>query len=167
MLLALQQRWADAALAVAFDDLDPVSAPGGAGTAVGAGPVVVGHHWAPRAAGSNAMRTQLMALDRDPRVSGMADGQYGCCGATTGGQVRSWMAQLFARNADGTALLADCPGRPDTGGERALQAAQAVAAACADIGWSHRRLAQLDEVPTANLKRLAGYRHLATRADPA
>lgn len=75
------------------------------------------------------------------------------------GLVRSWVPQLFARYRDGTALLADCPSRPDAGGERALAAAEAVRTACQDIGWSYRRLPPLDEALAANLKWLAGYRH--------
>lgn len=31
--------------------------------------------------------------------------------------------------------------------------------ACEEIGWTYRRLAPLDDVPAANLKWLAGYRH--------
>ncbi|MFI9568098.1 TnsA-like heteromeric transposase endonuclease subunit [Streptomyces rishiriensis] len=157
---AVQQRWADAALAVAFEELDPVSA----------FPVVPGRRWGPGlwwsattgrhvAAGSNAMRTQLMVLDRDPQVTGMAGRPVRLLWRDRRGRVRSWVPQLFARYADGSGMLADCPGRLGTGGERALKAAQAVAAACTDIGWSYRRLAPLDEVVAANLKWLAGYRH--------
>lgn len=164
---AVQQRWADAALAVAFEDLEPVSA----------FPVVPGRRWGPGlwwsattgrhvAAGSNAMRTQLMALDRDPQVTGMAGRPVRLLWGDRRGQVRSWVPQLFARYADGTALLADCPGQPDSGGERALKAAHAVAAACADIGWTYRRLAPLDEVLAANLKWLAGYRHPRNQGRP-
>ncbi|MFJ4981814.1 hypothetical protein ACIP6X_42070 [Streptomyces coeruleorubidus] len=62
----VQQRWADAAMTVAFEELPPVSA----------FPVVPGRRWGPGlwwsattgrhvAAGSNAMRAQLMVLDRD------------------------------------------------------------------------------------------------------
>jgi hypothetical protein len=43
--------------------------------------------------------------------------------------------------------------------ERAVKAAQAVAQACAHIGWTYRRLPPLDDVLAANLKWLAGYRH--------
>ncbi|WP_434091021.1 TnsA-like heteromeric transposase endonuclease subunit [Streptomyces goshikiensis] len=75
------------------------------------------------------------------------------------GQVRSWVPQLFARYSDGTALLADCPSHPEAGGQRAVKAAEAVSEAFAQIGWSYRRLAPLDDVAAANLKWLAGYRH--------
>jgi hypothetical protein len=156
----IQQRWADAALAVAFEDLPPVSA----------FPAVPGRRWGPGlwwsattgrhvAAGSNAMRIQLTALDRDPRVSALAGRPVRLLWRNHRGQVRSWVPQLFARYTDGTALLADCPSHPDAGGGRALGAAEAVAEACAHIGWTYRRLPPLDDVLTANLKWLAGYRH--------
>ncbi|MFF5675549.1 TnsA-like heteromeric transposase endonuclease subunit [Streptomyces hygroscopicus] len=157
---AVQQRWADAALTVAFEELPPVSA----------FTVVPGRRWGPGlwwsattgrhvAAGSNAMRVQLMVLDRDRDMTGLAGRPVRLLWRTPRGQVRSWVPQLFARRADGTALLADCPGHPDAGGERARNAAEAVAQACADIGWASRRLLPLDDVLAANLKWLAGYRH--------
>ncbi|MFJ4866488.1 hypothetical protein [Streptomyces sp. NPDC088748] len=70
---SVQQRLVDAAMTVAFEELPPVSA----------FPVVPGRRWGPGlwwsatigrhvAAGSNAMRTQLMLLDRDPDVTGLA-----------------------------------------------------------------------------------------------
>ncbi|WP_443042032.1 TnsA-like heteromeric transposase endonuclease subunit [Streptomyces sp. B21-079] len=118
------------------------------------------------AAGSNAMRTQLMVLDRDPQVTGMAGRPVRLLWRDRRGRVRSWVPQLFARYTDGSGMLADCPGRLGTGGERALKAAQAVAAACTDIGWNYRRLAPLDEVVAANLTWLAGYRHPRNQGRP-
>ncbi|MGW1667054.1 hypothetical protein [Streptomyces microflavus] len=50
------------------------------------------------------------------------------------GRTRSWVLRVFARYADGTALPADCPGRAKAGGERALQAAAVVTAACEAVG---------------------------------
>jgi hypothetical protein len=163
----VQQRWADAALAVAFEDLPPVSA----------FPVIPGRRWGPGlwwsattgrhvSAGSNAMRTQLMVLDRDPDVTALAGQPVRLLWRNPRGQVRSWVPQLFARYTDGTALLADCPSHPDAGGERALGAAKAVAEACAHIGWTYRRLPPLDDILAANLKWLAGYRHPRTAGRP-
>ncbi|MGP4001138.1 TnsA-like heteromeric transposase endonuclease subunit [Streptomyces sp. 8N706] len=156
----VQQRWADAPLAVAFEDLPPVSA----------FPAVPGRRWGPGlwwsattgrhiSAGSNAMRIQLMAPDRDPDVTGLAGRPVRLLWRNHRGQVRSWVPQLFTRYTDGNALLADCPSHPDAGGERALNAAQAVAAACTHIGWTYRRLPPLDDVLAAHLKWLPGYRH--------
>ncbi|MGW4985243.1 TnsA-like heteromeric transposase endonuclease subunit [Streptomyces mirabilis] len=156
----VQQRWADAALAVAFEELPPVSA----------FPVIPGRRWGPGlwwsattgrhvAAGSNAMRTQLIVLDRDPHVTALAGRPVRLLWHNPRGQVRSWVPQIFARYTDGTALLADCPSHPDAGGERALGAAEAVTEACTQIGWTYRRLPPLDDILAANLKWLASYRH--------
>ncbi|MGI5192084.1 TnsA-like heteromeric transposase endonuclease subunit [Streptomyces sp. CA-288835] len=156
----VQQRWADAALTVAFEDLAPVSA----------FPVIPGRRWGPGlwwsattgrhvAADSNAMRIQLMLLDRDPDVTALAGRPVRLLWHNSRGQVRSWVPQLFARYTDGTALLADCPSHPDASGERAMKAAEAVTEACAHIGWTYRRLPPLDDILAANLKWLAGYRH--------
>ncbi|MFF0794736.1 TnsA-like heteromeric transposase endonuclease subunit [Streptomyces spiralis] len=105
------------------------------------------------------MRIQLMALDRDPRVSGLGGAAGTAAVAHPRGQVRSWVPQLFVRYTDGTALLADCPSHPDAGGERALGAAKAITEACSHIGWTYRRLPPLDGILAANLKWLAGYRN--------
>ncbi|MFD3456996.1 TnsA-like heteromeric transposase endonuclease subunit [Streptomyces sp. NPDC058691] len=155
-----QQRWVDAAVTVALEDLEPVSA----------FPVVPGRRWGPGlwwsattgrhvSCGSSAMRAQLMVLDRDPEVVGLAGRPVRLIWRDRRGQVRAWVPQLLARYADGSALLADCPGHPEAGGERARQAAVAMAEACAQVGFTYRRLHRLDETPAANLKWLAGYRH--------
>ncbi|MGW8479877.1 TnsA-like heteromeric transposase endonuclease subunit [Streptomyces sp. NPDC055898] len=149
-----------AAVTVAFEELDPVSA----------FPVVPGRRWGPglwwsattrrhMSAGSNAMRAQLMVLDRDPMVVGLAGRPVRVLWRDGRGRVRSWIPQLFARYKDGTGMLADCPSHPEAGGERALEAAEAVAEACAQVGLVYRRLERLDEVVEANVKWLAGYRH--------
>ncbi|WP_328759956.1 TnsA-like heteromeric transposase endonuclease subunit [Streptomyces sp. NBC_00271] len=156
----VQQRWADAALAVAFEELEPVSA----------FPVVPGRRWGPGqwwsattgrhvACGSAAMRAQLMVLDRDPEVVGLAGRPVRLLWREGRGQVRSWVPQLFARYRDGAALLADCPSHPEAGGERAQRAAVVLEAACAQAGWSYLRLEPLEKTLAANLKWLAGYRH--------
>jgi hypothetical protein len=156
----VRQRWQDAAWAVAFEDLQSVSA----------FPVVPGRRWGPGlwcssttgghvSAGSSAMRMQLMVLDRDPHVTGLAGRPVRLMWRESRGRARAWTPQLFARYTDGTALLADCPGRADAGGQRALDAAAALEAACARVGWTYKRLQPLEEVPAANVKWLAGYRH--------
>nr|WP_274562452.1 hypothetical protein [Streptomyces spiramyceticus] len=100
----VQQRWADAVLAVAFEELEPVSA----------FPVVPGRRWGPVsggrprpaghvACGSAAMRAQLMVLDREPEVVGLAGRPARLLWRDARGQVRSWVPQLFARHRDGTA----------------------------------------------------------------
>ncbi|MFF9011151.1 TnsA-like heteromeric transposase endonuclease subunit [Streptomyces goshikiensis] len=81
-------------------------------------------------------------------------------------RVWSWTPQLFARRADGTALLADCPSHTGGGGERALAAAVMMERACEQVGWSYRRLEPLDAVLAANLRWLAGYRHPLNQIRP-
>jgi len=156
----VQQRWADAALAVAFEELEPVSA----------FPVVPGQRWGPGrwwsattgrhvVCGSAAMRAQLMVLDRDPEVVALAGRPVRLLWRDGRGKVYSWVPQLFARYSDGTALLADCPSRPEAGGERARRAVPVLEAACAQAGFRYRHLEPLEKVEAANLKWLAGYRH--------
>lgn len=164
---AVQQRWVDAAVTVAFEELEPVSA----------FPVVPGRRWGPGlwwsattgrhvASGSNAMRAQLMVLDRDPDVVGLAGRPVRLQWHDEQGRGRSWTPQLFARRADGTALLADCPSHTAAGGERALSAALMMERACEQVGWSYLRLDPLDELLAANLRWLAGYRHPRNQVRP-
>ncbi len=86
----VQQRWTDAAMTVAFENLPPVSA----------FPVVPERHWGPGfwwsattgrhvAAGSNAMRVQLMVLDGDADVTGLAGRPVRLLWRSPRGQVRS------------------------------------------------------------------------------
>ncbi|WP_234545304.1 TnsA-like heteromeric transposase endonuclease subunit, partial [Streptomyces shenzhenensis] len=109
--------------------------------------------------GSAAMRTQLMVLDRDPDVTGLSARPVRLLWRDADRQVRSWVPQLFARYTDGTGLLADCPSRPNAGGDRAQRARKVLEAACARVGWLYRRLEPPPAVAAANLRWLAGYRH--------
>ncbi|WP_371476392.1 TnsA-like heteromeric transposase endonuclease subunit [Kitasatospora sp. NBC_00315] len=157
-----QERWERAAARVLFEELGPVSA----------FPVIPGKRWGPGwwwsattgrhvAQGSAAMVVQLMLLDRDPHVVAMAGRPVRVLwrDAQERGVVRSWVPQLFARYADGTGLLADCPGTPGAGGVAAQRAAAAVSEACARVGWVYRRLRAPDPVVVGNVRWLAGYRH--------
>lgn len=164
----MQHQWQQAVSALRFEDQPPVAA----------FPVVPGRRWGPGwwwsattgghvAHGSVAMRTQLMVLDRDPMVTGLAARPVRMVWRDPGdGRVRSAVPQLFARYADGTGLLADCPAAPGSGGARAQGAAQVLQAACAAVGWSYRRLAAPDPVTEANLRWLAGYRHPRNAGSP-
>ncbi|MEU5547615.1 TnsA-like heteromeric transposase endonuclease subunit [Streptomyces sioyaensis] len=156
-----QLSWDQAVASVRFEELSPVSA----------FPVVPGRRWGPGwwwsattgrhvVHGSAAMRTQLMVLDRDPEVTGLSARPVRLLWRDTAdGRVRSWVPQLFARYADGTGLLADCPSSPAAGGVRAQRAQVVLEAACARVGWAYRRLEPLPAVVAANLRWLAGYRH--------
>jgi hypothetical protein len=112
-----------------------------------------------------AMRTQLMLLDRERSVTGLAGRPVRLLWREDDGTVRSWVPQLFARYADGRALLADCPASPGVGGPAAQRAARVLAQACERVGWVYRRLEPPDPVVAANMRWLAGYRHPRFGAD--
>ena len=114
-------------------------------------PVVPGQRWGPGlwwsattgrhvACGSAAMRAQLMVLDRDPEVVGLAGRPVRLPWRDGRGNVYSWVPQHFARYSDGTALLVDCPSLPEACGERARRAVPVLEAACAQAGYRYRRL---------------------------
>lgn len=162
-----QLHWDQAAVTVRFEDLAPVSA----------FPVVPGRRWGPGwwwsvttgrhvMHGSAAMRTQLMVLDRNPDVTGLSARPVRLLWRDTDGRVRSWVPQLFARYADDTGLLADCPSSPNAGGDRAQRARVILEAACARVGWAYRRLEPPPGVVAANLRWLAGYRHPRYQGSP-
>ncbi|MGW6412786.1 transposase [Streptomyces vinaceus] len=79
-----------------------------------------------------------VVLDHDPNVVGLAGRPVRLLWHDEQRRVRSWAAQIFARRADGTALLADCPSHAATGGERALKAAAGMTRACEQVGWTYR-----------------------------
>lgn len=156
----VQQPWGHAADQVRLEELGPVSP----------FPALPGKRWGPGwwwsattgrhvAHGSAAMRDQLMLLDRDPAVVGLASRPVQLVWRDEQEQVRSWVPQLFARYADGSALLADCPVSAGAGGVRARQAEAVLMDACAQVGWSYRRLETPYRKVAANVRWLAGYRH--------
>ncbi|MFG3007417.1 TnsA-like heteromeric transposase endonuclease subunit [Streptomyces calvus] len=157
----VQRRWVEAAVAVRFEQLQPVAA----------FPVVPGRRWGPGwwwsattaghvMHGSQAMCTQLMLLDRDPQVVGLSARPVRLIWRDPGsGRVLTWVPQVFARSADGGALLADCPASEEPAGDRAARAAAVLAAACAAVGFTYRRLVPPERVFGANVRWLAGYRH--------
>lgn len=157
----VQQRWLQAAVQVRFEELKPVAP----------FPVVPGRRWGPGwwwsattgrhiAHGSQAMCTQLMLLDRDPQVVGLSARPVRLIWRDPGSRrVLTWVPQLFARYADGRALLGDCPATTEPAAERAARAAAVLAAACEAVGFAYRRLVPPDRVLAANMRWLAGYRH--------
>ncbi|MXM68936.1 TnsA-like heteromeric transposase endonuclease subunit [Streptomyces sp. HUCO-GS316] len=161
----VQRRWVEAAVAVRFEQLAPVAA----------FPVVPGRRWGPGwwwsattgrhvVHGSQAMCMQLMALDRDPQVVGLSARPVRLIWRDPdSGRALTWVPQLFARYADGRALLADCPATAERAGDRAARAAAVLEAACAAVGFTYRRLLPPDKVVAANVRWLAGYRHLRHR----
>ncbi|MBP2055985.1 hypothetical protein J2Z21_009002 [Streptomyces griseochromogenes] len=157
----VQRRWVEAAVAVRFEQLAPVAP----------FPVVPGRRWGPGwwwsattgrhvMHGSQAMCTQLMVLDRDPQVVGLSARPVRLIWRDPDSRrVLTWVPQLFARYADGRALLADCPATSEPSAGRAGRAAAVLAAACAAVGFTYRRLVPPEKVVAANVRWLAGYRH--------
>lgn len=102
-------------------------------------------------------RDQLMLLDFDPGVSGIAS-QPLWLFWQEGGKRRSHIPDYFARRTDGASGVIDC--RP---GNR-IKARDATAfmttrQACQEIGWTYELVGVPDPVRTANVRWLAGYRH--------
>ncbi|MFF8963242.1 TnsA-like heteromeric transposase endonuclease subunit [Streptomyces globisporus] len=157
----VQRRWVEATVAVRFEQLAPVAV----------FPVVPGRRWGPGwwwsattgrhvMHGSQAMCMQLMVLDRDPQVVGLSARPVRLIWRDPdSGRALTWVPQLFARYADGRALLADCPAATAPAGDRAERAAAVLEAACAAVGFTYRRLMPPDKVVAANVRWLAGYRH--------
>jgi hypothetical protein len=157
----VQRRWVEAAVAVRFEELAPVAA----------FPVVPGRRWGPGwwwsattgrhvMHGSQAMCMQLMSLDRDPHVVSLSARPVRLIWRDPDSRrTLTWVPQLFARYADGRALLADCPAAAGPATARAARAAAALEAACKAVGFTYRRLLPPDAVVAANVRWLAGYRH--------
>lgn len=153
-----QRRWLAAAAELVPTDYAPVG-----GFAVRRGKrLAPGWWWAATtgrlvAYGSAAMRDQLMLLDRDPQVVGLAcrplefvwrDGE----------RVVAHAPQLAARRADGGHVLVDCLG---PGGQpRRLACREGVLRECAqEVGWQYRVEPAADPVLVGNVRWLSGYRH--------
>ncbi|MFI5680019.1 TnsA-like heteromeric transposase endonuclease subunit [Streptomyces cellulosae] len=157
----VQRRWVEAAVAVRFEELAPVAA----------FPVVPGRRWGPGwwwsattgrhvMHGSQAMCMQLMILDRDPQVVALSARPVRLIWRDPDSRrTLTWVPQLFARYADGSALLADCPATTAPAAGRAERAAAALEAACAAVGFTYRRMVPPEKVVAANVRWLAGYRH--------
>ena len=102
-------------------------------------------------------RDHAMLLDFDPRVAFAP--QPFRLSWPDGPQVRSHVPDWFARLDDDTAVVVDC--RPaQRRGPRDVAAFAATEWACATVGWGYRLVDAPDPVFVANLRWLAGYRHL-------
>jgi hypothetical protein len=103
-------------------------------------------------------RDQVMWLDWDQTVTGIASQPFRLWWTAREGKTRSHVPDYFAERAGGPALVVDC--RPaDRRPPRDLAAFEATRRACALAGWEYRLVGALDPVATANLRWLAGYRH--------
>jgi hypothetical protein len=103
-------------------------------------------------------RDQLMALDADPEVVGVAAQLMWLHWVTeSGGRVRH-APDFFARRTDGTGVVIDVRADERIGKKDAAVFA-ATAQVCSQVGWDYQRAGELAPVQAANLRWLSGYRH--------
>jgi hypothetical protein len=107
---------------------------------------------------SRLERDQLMALDADPGVVGVASQPLWLHWTADQEQARRHAPDFFARLEDGTAVLIDVRADDQITPEDAAAFA-ATKRACALVGWAYRRVGVLDPMLAANLRWLSGYRH--------
>ena len=103
-------------------------------------------------------RDQVMWLDWDKTVTGIASQPFRLWWTASDNEARSHVPDYLAERGDGPPVVIDC--RPaDRRPPRDLAAFEATRRACALAGWEYRLVGALDPVATANLRWLAGYRH--------
>lgn len=103
-------------------------------------------------------RDEVMWLDWDKTVTGIASQPFRLWWTVQEGKGRSHVPDYFAERAGGPALVVDC--RPaDRRRPRDLAAFEATRRACVVVAWEYRLVGALDAIATANLRWLAGYRH--------
>ncbi len=99
-----------------------------------------------------------MLLDFDPEVAAIAAQPFWLRWRDDAGRSRRHAPDLFARMADGSAVVIDV--RPDDRIEpRDAEAFDAARRACELAGWGFRRVGVPDPVQAANVAWLARYRH--------
>jgi hypothetical protein len=103
-------------------------------------------------------RDELMLLDFDAAVVGIASQPFWLRWSDDAGDPVAHAPDFFARRGDGSALVVDC--RPAQR-RRPTDVAKfdATARACTLLGWQYRLVGAADPIRTANVRWLAGYRH--------
>jgi hypothetical protein len=103
-------------------------------------------------------RDHLMLLDFDPEVTAIVAQPFWLRWRDGAGRWRRHAPDLFARMADGSAVVIDV--RPDDRIEpRDAEAFEAARRACGMAGWRFMRAGVPDSVRTANVAWLSRYRH--------
>lgn len=103
-------------------------------------------------------RDHVMLLDFDPEVVAIAAQPFWLRWRDGAGRSRRHAPDLFARMADGSAVVIDV--RPDDRiGPRDAEAFEAARRACDLAGWRFVRAGVPDRVRTANVAWLSRYRH--------
>jgi hypothetical protein len=103
-------------------------------------------------------RDQVMWLDWDRAVVGIASQPFWLSWTGPDGKGVAHAPDFFARRADGSAVVVDCrPVERRPAGD--LAKFEATRRACELAGWEYRLVGAPDAIATANLRWLAGYRH--------
>ncbi|MFP8962586.1 TnsA-like heteromeric transposase endonuclease subunit [Streptomyces nanhaiensis] len=108
--------------------------------------------------GFGAMRTQVMLLDRDPRVVALACSPVELAWLAQDGEAVVHAPHLMARLEDGSGVLVDCAGRQGPS-RRVAERAPQLTVLAREAGWRYRVAALPSPVGAANVRWLAGYRH--------
>jgi hypothetical protein len=103
-------------------------------------------------------RDQLMLLDFDPGVVGIASQPFRLSWRDETGARRRHVPDYFARLADGSGLVIDVRA-DDRIEERDAAAFEVTRRACEQVGWRFRRVGAVGARLLANVRWLAGYRH--------
>jgi hypothetical protein len=103
-------------------------------------------------------RDQLMLLDFDPDVAGVASQPLCLRWRDRDGRARRHVPDFFARLRDGRGVVIDV--RPDDRiPERDAEVFAVTARACGLAGWEYRRVGEAGRVVAANVRWLSRYRH--------
>ncbi len=104
-------------------------------------------------------RDHAMLLDFDPAVVAIASQPFWLSWRGEAGTAVSHCPDFFVRRADGSAVVIDC--RPvERRPEKDVAKFDATAAICGELGWGYGLVGATEPVLTANVRWLAGYRHL-------
>jgi hypothetical protein len=103
-------------------------------------------------------RDQLMLLDFDPGVVGIASQPFRLSWRDAAGVRRRHVPDYFARLEDGSGLVVDVRA-DDRVEERDAVAFEVSRRACEQVGWRFRRVGAAGPVLLGNVRWLAGYRH--------
>ena len=104
-------------------------------------------------------RDQVMWLDWDQAVTGIASQPFRLRWTAEEGRTRSHVPDYFARARWTARRWWSTAVRRSRRGPGDLAAFEATRQACALVGWEYRLVGAPDPVATANLRWLAGYRH--------
>jgi hypothetical protein len=103
-------------------------------------------------------RDQVMWLDWDRVVTGIASQPFRLWWTAADGKAPSHVPDYFAERGDGPHVVIDCR-PPDRRPPQDLARFEATRQACDLAGWEYRLVGAFDPVGTANLRWLSGYRH--------